>query len=105
LTYGAVVGQLLKDFESVVEVNNQLEKMFVPTRKPTNCWTSKNFGSFFFLFFCFCLAVILSVEPFFHRGYNIGLRIIDDFLAKSSLGRCADLKETGDVIGKVRRCF
>lgn len=28
LTYGAIVAQLLKDFDSVDEVNNQLEKMY-----------------------------------------------------------------------------
>ena len=35
-------------------------------------------------------------------GYNIGTRLIEDFLAKSSLGRCADFKEVGEVVAKVR---
>lgn len=35
------------------------------------------------------------------RGYNIGVRLIEDFLAKSNTGRCHDLKETADVISKV----
>jgi len=61
LTYGAIVCQLIKDFDSIDEVNNQLEKM----------------------------------------GYNIGLRLVDEFLARSSLGRCKDLKETSEVIAKV----
>lgn len=34
-------------------------------------------------------------------GYNIGTRLIEDFLAKSSLGRCSDFKETGEVVAKV----
>jgi hypothetical protein len=35
------------------------------------------------------------------RGYNIGVRLIEDFLARSNWGRCQDLKETADVIAKV----
>lgn len=35
------------------------------------------------------------------RGYNIGLRLIDEFLARSGLGRCRDLRETAEVIAKV----
>lgn len=34
-------------------------------------------------------------------GYNIGTRLIEDFLAKSSLGRCSDFREVGEVIAKV----
>lgn len=34
-------------------------------------------------------------------GYNIGLRLIDDFLAKSNTGRCSNFKETAEVISKV----
>ncbi|CAG7854498.1 SubName: Full=Probable BET3-involved in targeting and fusion of ER to golgi transport vesicles {ECO:0000313/EMBL:CCA73165.1} [Serendipita indica DSM 11827] len=35
-------------------------------------------------------------------GYNIGTRLIEDFLARSSLGRCADFREVGEVVAKVR---
>jgi len=41
-----------------------------------------------------------SIYKYF-RGYNIGVRIIEDFLARSNQGRCHDLKETADVIAKV----
>ena len=34
-------------------------------------------------------------------GYNIGIRLIEDFLAKSAMGRCADFKEVGEVVSKV----
>lgn len=34
-------------------------------------------------------------------GYNIGTRLIEDFLAKSNLGRCADFREVGEVVAKV----
>jgi len=62
LTYGTVVAQLCKDFNSdYMEVNKQLDKM----------------------------------------GYNIGLRLIDDFLAKSNTGACANLRETAEMIAKV----
>lgn len=63
LTYGALVVQLIQDYEDYDEVNKELEKM----------------------------------------GYNIGTRLIEDFLAKSNLGRCADFKEVGEVVAKVCR--
>lgn len=31
-------------------------------------------------------------------GYNMGIRIIEDYLAKTSTGRCLDLKDTADKI-------
>ncbi|KAK1284795.1 hypothetical protein QJS10_CPB21g00867 [Acorus calamus] len=34
-------------------------------------------------------------------GYNIGIRLIDEFLAKSNVSRCVDFRETADVIAKV----
>ncbi|KAF9218137.1 BET3 family protein [Gyrodon lividus] len=61
LTYGALVVQLIQDYEDYAEVNKQLEKM----------------------------------------GYNIGTRLIEDFLARSSLGRCSDFREVGEVVTKV----
>ncbi|KAJ7444894.1 transport protein particle complex subunit [Mycena latifolia] len=61
LTYGALVVQLIQDYEDYSEVNKQLDKM----------------------------------------GYNIGTRLIEDFLAKSGVGRCSDFKEVGEVISKV----
>ena len=64
LTYGTMVAQLCKDYESdYVEVNKQLDKM----------------------------------------GYNIGLRLIEDYLAKSNtMKRCANFKDTAEMISKVR---
>lgn len=35
------------------------------------------------------------------RGYNIGVRLIDEFLAKSGVGNCSNFRETADVIAKV----
>lgn len=34
-------------------------------------------------------------------GYNIGLRLIEDFLARSNVGRCSNFRETADAIAKV----
>jgi hypothetical protein len=34
-------------------------------------------------------------------GYNIGMRLIEDFLAKSGVGRCANFRDTADMIAKV----
>jgi len=61
LTYGALVVQLIQDYEDYAEVNKQLEKM----------------------------------------GYNIGTRLIEDFLARSGIGRCADFRDVGEVVAKV----
>lgn len=35
------------------------------------------------------------------RGYNIGIRLIDEFLAKSGVNNCQDFRETAEVIAKV----
>jgi hypothetical protein len=40
-------------------------------------------------------------------GYNIGLRLIEDYLAKSNtMRRCSNFRETAEMIAKVplRRC-
>jgi hypothetical protein len=34
-------------------------------------------------------------------GYNIGTRLIEDFLARSGIGRCADFRDVGEVVAKV----
>lgn len=34
-------------------------------------------------------------------GYNIGLRLIEDFLAKSGVPPCANFRETAEMISKV----
>jgi len=62
LTYGTMVAQLCRDFDSdYSEVNRQLEKM----------------------------------------GYNIGMRLIEDFLAKSNILECKNFRETADAIAKI----
>eukprot|EP00700_Malawimonas_jakobiformis_P002019 EC723033.1.p1 GENE.EC723033.1~~EC723033.1.p1 ORF type:complete len:159 (+),score=31.93 EC723033.1:59-535(+) len=61
LTYGALVTQLVKDYENIEEVNKQLEKM----------------------------------------GWNIGVRIIDEYFAKSGAGRCSDFKDAAEAMAKV----
>lgn len=33
-------------------------------------------------------------------GYNIGIRLIEDFLAKTSLAKCGNFRETADTISK-----
>ncbi|MCJ1468619.1 transport protein particle 22 kDa subunit [Pseudocyphellaria aurata] len=34
-------------------------------------------------------------------GYNIGLRLVEDFFAKSGLQRCANLRDTAETIAKI----
>ncbi|XP_055110943.1 trafficking protein particle complex subunit 3 isoform X1 [Symphalangus syndactylus] len=73
LTYGALVTQLCKDYENDEDVNKQLDKIL-------------HHGLF---------------SNFLPRGFNIGVRLIEDFLARSNVGRCHDFRETADVIAKV----
>jgi hypothetical protein len=35
-------------------------------------------------------------------GYNIGMRLIEDFFAKSGTQRCANIKDTAEAISKVK---
>lgn len=65
MTYGALVVQLVQDYEDYAAVNAALARM----------------------------------------GASIGQRLVEDFLARSALGRCADFKETGEVVAKVRFYF
>lgn len=34
-------------------------------------------------------------------GYNIGVRLIEDFLAKSNTGRCSTFRDTAETIARV----
>ncbi|KXT05755.1 hypothetical protein AC578_1048 [Pseudocercospora eumusae] len=34
-------------------------------------------------------------------GYNMGLRLVEDFLAKSNTGSCSNFRETAEIISKV----
>jgi hypothetical protein len=52
-------------------------------------------SSDFFIYVWFLKNVL------YFRGYNIGTRLVDEFLAKSNVSRCVDFKETADVIAKV----
>ncbi|KRT79579.1 hypothetical protein AMK59_7207, partial [Oryctes borbonicus] len=38
-------------------------------------------------------------------GYNMGIRLIEDYLAKTSTGRCHDLKDTADKIQSAFRMY
>lgn len=38
-------------------------------------------------------------------GYNMGIRIIEDFLARTGAGRCNDLRETADQILRAFKMF
>lgn len=53
------------------------------------------------LFLAHLQHLIVYLLFVFCRGYNIGVRLIDEFLAKSNVTRCVDFKETAEVIAKV----
>lgn len=65
LTYGALVTQMLRDFENVEDVNKQLERL----------------------------------------GYNMGMRLIEDFLSKTNATRCLDMRETADKVQSAFRMY
>ncbi|KAG5460423.1 MAG: hypothetical protein BJ554DRAFT_7529 [Olpidium bornovanus] len=108
LTYGSIVAQLVKDYEDYSEVNKQLEKMSVTQ------------GLFFFAD-AYCdtrrgglafeksagaaetdnACIFRTSRQTRNRGYNMGTRLIEDFLARSGVGRCVDFKDTAEVISKV----
>ena len=50
-------------------------------------------------------ALLRSIIRITGRGYNIGLRLVDELIAKSSIIRCEDFKETCEVVAKVRTTF
>jgi len=60
LTYGAIVAQIVRDYEDPKEVNAQLEAM----------------------------------------GYNMGVRIVDDFCAKSRVMRCKSFRDSMETLSK-----
>jgi hypothetical protein len=64
LTYGALVAQMLRDYEDATQVNVALDKL----------------------------------------GYSLGIRLIDEFLARTSL-RCSEWREVGEVLRVAFRQF
>ena len=58
LTYGALVVQILKDYENVDKANNELEKI----------------------------------------GYNIGIRLVEDFMSRTNSGRCNNFRDSAERI-------
>ncbi|GMF34909.1 unnamed protein product [Phytophthora lilii] len=46
-------------------------------------------------------GVLPLSESVVHRGYNIGVRLVDEFLAKSGVAACQDFKDTAEVVAKV----
>ena len=65
LTYGALVAQILKDYENVEDVNKQLDKM----------------------------------------GYNIGVRLVEDFLCRTNSGKCNDFRDTAEKVQLAFKLF
>lgn len=96
LTYGALVVQLIKDYEDYAEVNKQLDRASVPFS-----------------------GVSVAFEAHHRdRGFNIGTRLIEDFLARasstsagasgpsSSIPKCNDFREVGETVSRVAfKCF
>lgn len=54
----------------------------------------KKFPVLNFNFLCFLL-----------RGYGIGVRLIDDFLARSAVKKCRSYSETAEMIAQVKKIY
>lgn len=65
LTYGALVTQMLRDYEHLDDVNKHLERM----------------------------------------GFDMGVRLIEDFLSRTAASRCLDMRETADKIQQAFRMY
>lgn len=64
------------------------------------CCVTFLFGGEFLV--CGFLCCSFNIGGFLcRRGYNIGVRLVDEFLAKSNVSRCVDFRETAEVIAKV----
>ncbi|VDP89270.1 unnamed protein product [Echinostoma caproni] len=61
LTYGSLVANIVKDFGTDAEINEQLDRI----------------------------------------GFNMGLRLVEDYLARGNPGRCNDFRETANALAKV----
>ena len=55
------------------------------------------------LFFWRIRAIRLGVTVYVCRGYNIGIRIVDEFCAKNKGTKCRTFKETMETVGKARK--
>ena len=71
------VTQLMLDYETDEEVNTQLEKMYA------------------------VLALGEYDADLQNRGYNIGIRLVDDFLSHTTFTKCQDFGDTMNIICKV----
>lgn len=91
MTYGALVIQLIKDYQDYAEVNKQLDKMLVFSAAGAKRYFARAIS----------IGPLTIAMHLRHRGYNIGTRLIEDFLARSNLSRCTDFRDTGEVVAKV----
>lgn len=85
LTYGALVADMIKDYDDVNQVNTQLDKV---------SYEEDDY----------------DLNAFLQMGWNMGTRLADDFLSKrTNVSRCTDCKQMAetlarDVRGRRRSC-
>lgn len=102
LTYGSMVRQLIADLEDIPAVNKQLDDMYAfPACLSTLAPSKDAFHPARQCCACAQALVEQSCDLRGGRGYNIGIRLIDEFLAKSKTGKCGDFRETVDRVAKV----
>ena len=79
--------QLLSDLEDIDAVNKQLDQMYAACQLPLDA------------------GILCMADMYVCRGYNMGIRLIDEFLAKAKITSCGDFRETADKIAKVSQLF
>lgn len=98
MTYGSLIRQLIADFEDLEEVNKQLDTMWVPGGPP--CMRVHDPVSVPMQPACASAHCTSQHGTGACRGYNIGIRLVDEFLAKARMGKCSSFRETAEVIAK-----
>lgn len=101
LTYGALVSQALKEHDSVADVNAYLDQTCggararpaVSAHAPRAAATTLACGS--------CVGAAPAHAAATAEADSVGVAQIDEFLARSGVGRCGEWKETADTIAKV----
>lgn len=97
-----MVRQLIADLEDIPAVNKQLDDMYAfPACLSTLAPSKDAFHPARQCCACAQALVEQSCDLRGGRGYNIGIRLIDEFLAKSKTGKCGDFRETVDRVAKV----
>jgi len=112
-----MVRQLIEDYEDVEEVNKQLDKMWAAGGRAGSDGAAVFATACCSLLAASCCREFPAGQPIMWprarsltstsallpsalcRGFSIGQRLIDEFLAKSKTQRCSDFREVAEKVG------